>query len=531
MGYSSNHSLFGKKGILQLPVELWIVLAIGLAFRLHGFIYAPVINPDGALYIQQAKALWYGLRDQLLACYSYLSIYPILIYLAKFMLKDWIIAAKGVSLFFGTLTMLPLFWLVRQFVGRSAAAFCILTLAVNPTYVVGSYSLERDPVYWFFASLGILLFVLSLKEKKPGWMILSSASLLVASWARIEAVVYITGTIIFLLFYRPFRWRELVCFAAPIVSAAVLSIGLLLVMGQAEFRLMGLSRVLGKATGALSSYNVVRGHLGQLIDHWSHRPGGYSMMHFFMRTRNLIWLIALFSVMNQIKRGFFWPAFIFFIFGLPLIRKALREQKELAYLLLLGAMAFFALYVQILSGWAMESRFIALFLIPTLPIAGFGVEAVLKYVSRKFGWKQPVILLLLGIFLIAPGVYKELKASSDHNIILKKIGEAIARKERGARAVQIAGTLRRMQLVHFYANLPYQGAPCFDSSLWLKPRDTSALEKAIDLGIEYFVYDEGNWSSQDLVTIEKKKGIFFETVQTWETPGFGKVRLLRIKRE
>ncbi|RLB39342.1 MAG: hypothetical protein DRH12_11620, partial [Deltaproteobacteria bacterium] len=459
MGHSSNHSLFGKKGILQLPVELWIVLAIGLAFRLHGFIYAPVINPDGALYIQQAKALWYGLRDQLLACYSYLSIYPILIYLAKFMLNNWIIAAKGVSLFFGTLTMLPLFWLVRQFVGRSAAAFCILTLAVNPTYVVGSYSLERDPVYWFFASLGILLFVLSLKEKKPGWMILSSASLLVASWARIEAVVYITGTIIFLLFYRPFRWRELVCFAAPIVSAAVLSIGLLLVMGQAEFRLMGLSRVLGKATGALSSYNVVRGHLGQLIDHWSHRPGGYSMMHFFMRTRNLIWLIALFSVMNQIKRGFFWPAFIFFVFGLPLIRKALREQKELAYLLLLGAMAFFALYVQILSGWAMESRFIALFLMPLLVVTGFGIENLTKFMKRKFGWKEQVSLLLFAAVVLVPGIYKERRAGEDKNIILRKVGEFIANQQMGVKEVKIAGSLRRMQLIHFYANLPLPAAP------------------------------------------------------------------------
>jgi len=516
---------------LGLPLEAWVVLGIGLAFRAHAFVYTPVINPDGALYIQQARALWYGLKGQVLACYSYLSIYPILIYLSHFIFKNWVVAAKAVSLFFGTLSMLPLFGLAKKFMNTRLAALCMLAVAINPSFVAGSSSVQRDPVYLFFASLGIFLFVLSLKEEKPAWMILSAASLLLAAWARIEAVVFIAGSAIFIILRKELRWKNLAYFLFPIVMAGFIGLAILLEMGQMQFKLMGLNRVLAKATGAISSYNVIRGHLKELIEQWSQTPGGYSMMHFFMRTRNVIWLIALASLVIQIKRGFFWPVFIFFIFGLPSIRKMMREYKELAYLLLLGMMGFFALYVQILSGWAMESRFIALFLIPTLPIVGFGVEAVLKYVSRKFGWKQPVILLLLGIFLIAPGVYKELKASSDHNIILKKIGEAIARKEREARAVEIAGTLRRMQLVHFYANLPYQGAPCFDSSLWLKPRDTSALEKAIDQGIEYFVYDEGNWSSQDLVTIEKKKEIFFETVQTWETPGFGKVRLLRIKRE
>ena len=49
------------------------VLLLGFLARVYLFAANPIINPDGFLYIQQAKAFYFGLFDQVLACYKYLS--------------------------------------------------------------------------------------------------------------------------------------------------------------------------------------------------------------------------------------------------------------------------------------------------------------------------------------------------------------------------------------------------------------------------------------------------------------------------
>ncbi len=516
--------------ILDIPLEMLVVLCIGLAFRVHSFVVSPVINPDGALYIQQARALWYGLKDQILACYSYLSIYPILIYLSHFLIRDWVVAAKAVSLFFGTLAMLPVFWLVRQFMDRGYAAFCVLAIAVNPTYVAGSSSVLRDPVYWFFASFGVLICVLSLRKERPEWMIISSVSMLLAAWARIEAVVYIVGSLVFLLACSHLRWKNLFYFALPLVLGAILGIGLLVLMGQTELRLLGLYRVLAKTTGAFFYYHKIRTQLKDMVQYWSHIPGGYPMMHFFMWTRNLVWLIALAAIIVQIKRGFFWPVFLFFLVGWPYLKSSVRKSREITYLLVLGGMGFIALYVQILSGWAMESRFVALILIPLLFVVGYGAEYLAQTIRANFKWGKAACLLLFSIFLVIPGTYKERKAGVDQDILLRHIGEFIAQREKGSQEVRIAGSLRRMQLIHFYANLPYRGAPCFDTSLWLKPHDTEALDKSVQQGLSYFVWDEKHWTKEEIEHIARQIRIKFKEMKSWQAPGFGEVRLFEVQR-
>jgi len=89
---------------------------ISLFIRLGAFFQTPVINDDGPLYIYQAEAIASGTWDSAHPCsFPYLSLYPFIILMLHTIVQDWTVAAQSVSIFFGSLSIIPLFLILRHF--------------------------------------------------------------------------------------------------------------------------------------------------------------------------------------------------------------------------------------------------------------------------------------------------------------------------------------------------------------------------------------------------------------------------------
>jgi len=176
-----------------------LIILLGFAIRLFSFHYTYIINPDGVLYIHQARAIYYGIKDSILTCsMSYLSNYSILIVLAYKIFGDWVAAAKSVSLFFGTITLIPLYFLLDRFFKKEITVLTTLVFALIPIFVAKSVDVVRDPIYWFFSVLGLYLFVSQIEKRNYLYLILSSLCFLMAAWARIEAILFVLASFIFM---------------------------------------------------------------------------------------------------------------------------------------------------------------------------------------------------------------------------------------------------------------------------------------------------------------------------------------------
>ena len=93
-----------------------LVILLGFAIRLFCFQYTYIVNPDGVLYIHQARAIYYGLWDSVLGCsLGFLSNYSILIVGFYKIFGDWVVAAKSVSFIFGSVTLILLYLLLGRF--------------------------------------------------------------------------------------------------------------------------------------------------------------------------------------------------------------------------------------------------------------------------------------------------------------------------------------------------------------------------------------------------------------------------------
>ncbi|MBA7662508.1 hypothetical protein ES703_70537 [subsurface metagenome] len=66
-------------------------------------------------------------------------------------------AAKSVSLIFGTMTLVPLYFLLKRFFDESIGLLVLLIFALIPVFIDRSVDVVRGPIFWFFSVLGLYL--------------------------------------------------------------------------------------------------------------------------------------------------------------------------------------------------------------------------------------------------------------------------------------------------------------------------------------------------------------------------------------
>ncbi|MDM8523136.1 glycosyltransferase family 39 protein [Desulfococcaceae bacterium HSG8] len=499
------------------------VILLGFAIRLYTFFFIPLINPDGILYIQQAKALYYGLWDSLTLCYHHFSNYPVFIAASYKIFGDWLLGARIVSLFFGTISLIPFYLLTRRFFDETVSALTLLVFALLPVFIYVSRDVMRDPAYWFFALLGLYLFILQIE--KPGkWLLfLSSISFIMGMWARIETVLFILISFGYLVITK--KWRSVFFFLTPPLFISLVA-GICIWVFHRDMPTVFEPRILTVPLDIVSGYQALRDNLSLMADQ---RPEGFSP-YFFPKVRNLVWLIALGVLGVQIVEALFYPFFLIFILGVPGSMHRIRKDPRLVYLSVTAVMALVVLYGQILFNWAMFSRFIALFLFPGFFFMGLGVEKIIRFLTPRLKKGRSAACAVLCLIILLPGLAKSLRANYvEDKLVFKEIGEFIARKEGSTRAVSVAGGFKRVKIVFFYANLNYDGAPCFDPEAELTrghPPDTRWIKKK---GFHYFLWDEKSGTPEGLDQILKDRA--YVKLNEWHSSRLGRLILFSVMRD
>ncbi|MFP3927720.1 MAG: ArnT family glycosyltransferase, partial [Desulfobacteraceae bacterium] len=199
------------------PALIVLIFALGILLRIIACQNTYIINPDGIYYIQQAKAIYYGQWQHLTSCLSFISIYSFLISITYPLFHDWIIAGKFVSLFFGSITLIPFYYLCRHFFKRDVSGLIFLIFAVLPVLVSWSAGVLRDPVAWFFLTLGLYFFIAWDHKHERLSALLACISFILATWGRIEGSLFIIVTFIYLLaISRREGFKRLTFFSLPI---------------------------------------------------------------------------------------------------------------------------------------------------------------------------------------------------------------------------------------------------------------------------------------------------------------------------
>lgn len=512
--------------------QVLLIMILGFVVRLFAYHYTLIINPDGALYINQARALYYGEWGNVVSCsMGYLSIYPLLIAGVYAILHDWVIAAKSISLLFGSMTLVPLYLLLRRFCERKISALGTLIFAVTPVFVDRSADVVRDPIYWFFLVLGLYLFVRHMDSRRYGtFLFLSCLAFLVAGWARIEAVLFIIVSCGYLLVLRrENRLKKLGAFVLPVVFVLLIVVSSILVLDAPAMDVLRIGEIGEKLYAPIIEYGELRVYLAEIAD----QPTMSTFEFFLQSARRLVWFVALGTLLIYTIKAFFYPFFLIFIVGLGGIWTRIRRDPSVSYLFLLSVAALILLYFHILQSWVIAARFFALFILPSFIFIGFGLEKIIHLIRSRLKIKETAVFTLICALVLAVSLPKILKPRELDKVVFKRIGELIGEREGNGQPIPIVASLNTIRWISFYANLDYPGVACpqpYDDFTRIVGTDyrqfTRNLKKR---DTRYFLWEEKRWPAKEFDFVKRKDPKRFFEVGRWSHPDTGQMILFEVK--
>jgi 4-amino-4-deoxy-L-arabinose transferase-like glycosyltransferase len=511
------------------PIRMifWIVMA-GIAIRAFAAFHTYVTNPDGMLYIQQAKAIYHGDWQLAKACAPFVSNYPFLIAGAYWGFPSWIESARMISVLFGSLTLVPLYFLLRRFADERTSCLCVLLYAFIPFLVGGSADLIRDPVCWFFLVSGCYFFVRQLEtretlRKRYLYLTSSYALFLMAGWARPEAFMFLIFSCCYTFVYSLFSEDKRYIFVAV---ASLFLVGVFLIAGIMIFDPSFGSysgNAIAKVSASLEQYRNLRQQLGTLADDLDRGL----IRSFVSKVRNLIWLIDLGVLIGNSVAGIFYPYIPFFVFGFFGLSARLRKDPRVTYLFTLVMLGYILLFLHVLEIWYLEHRFLYIIVLPGSILAAFGIEKITQFFQARMGWKASVAVIVISIYIIGFGLGKNIKKREQDKVVYLNIAEYISRQEKpgfGFTSV-LTGDSALLKLVPFYVNLhlptgfcPFYVAPSIKNNEEL-------IQYAEEKDVKYFLWDEKNWSKTHVNIQGDHFRQMFKELNRWDAKEVGQLIL------
>jgi 4-amino-4-deoxy-L-arabinose transferase-like glycosyltransferase len=215
---------------------MFVLFLAALSVRLLLLRSFDVISTDGTSYARAALAL----RTGDVSGISIYGFYPVLVWLANFLVTDVELAGRLVSVTFGSLLVIPLYLLGTELYSRPVAiAACIVTM-VWPSLLGWSCEVMTQATYTTLVLAGVYLVWRMFRDNAPAWGYAAGALLGLAYLTRPEGILIFLAAPLapYLMCFRelPTRWRTLAGYLASILLLFGLNI-LLVRQGTGHWQL------------------------------------------------------------------------------------------------------------------------------------------------------------------------------------------------------------------------------------------------------------------------------------------------------
>lgn len=453
---------------------LFLIIMFGFLVRLYVFKFTYIINNDGVYYINQARAIFDGNWELAKQCgYDFISIYHILIPVFYRIFGDWIIAAKSISLLFGTFTIIPCYLILKHFLRHSTALITSLAFSINPFFVSYSVEVVKDPIFWFFALLGISFFINGIHSTKKSYLLLlSSLFFLCAGFARFEIVIYFVGSILYILSFKQAKAKNLFFFILPIVA-----LGIIILSGLFAYQ---------------ESFNMWTAYFEPRIYKFFHNVYDNVLNEDIFKKS----ISAMSLIIYKTIKTLYLPILPFFIVGIIMLKKILNKNQHVWYLSILSLLSVLGLYLFYMKIEVMSSRYTSLIILPAFVFIGVGIEQTMHFLKTKKLNERTVLWAICAYIVVFSLSYNlsDIHKSTD-KLIYKNIGQYIASIE-GNQKVEIMSADER---IAFYANLYAKDIACanlfgnYYQLIGIKyPELVFQLKEK---KVKYFIWDKKSWAN------------------------------------
>ena len=391
-----------------------LLFLIGITFvlRLYAVLMAQGIAYDGAHYGFVARDFLKGDFTKGLSSPAP-PLYPFLISLLSPDPAHVEITGRLLSLFWGTFTVIPLFYLIKEAVGRREAIFSALFYSFHPYLVTYSGMLLSEATYWGLLILSVYLFWTGLRREKVWKISLSGVFLGLAYLTRPEGIGYILVFLAWIVVDGVLkkRWFRTFVFNGVLISSIfILSIPYVIYVHQETGQWL-ISKKAVEAQSQLFKKSIVNIEPSKGIEETNPEKKNSKIVWV---TRNIVHHLP--SVIYHYLRAYHFSLWLFLLFGLIRIR-----QKMIAFELFSASLILFHL-ISLSSFLPSTIRFS----VPVIPLslfwAGAGILEMRRYSEKiKISNPEKVVFWLI-LFVILIQLPQSLTPERRHRAEQKKVG-------------------------------------------------------------------------------------------------------------
>ena len=383
--------IFHLKSLNERRILLSL-LGITFGLRLYSVLMAQGIANDSAGYGFMARDF---LRGDFLKGLSpaFHPLYPYLIALLSPGATSVEITGRLISLFFGTVTLLPVYYLVKEAFGQRVAVFSGLFYCFHPYLVTYSGMLLSEATYWSFLTLSIYFFWFGLKRGRIYPSVVAGLLLGLAYLTRPEGVGYLVVFLFWIILYGGVKrdgFRKAALIGCLILSFLVPSFPYLLSIHQETGQWLISKKALKAQPWAVAWSKEQKGSpTTQAAEEPKPARRPFSFQQFISTfLRNLP-----FTLYHYLRAYHFtlWP---FLFFGLIRARQGrIKEEWFLAFLVLFHLFSI-----------ATFNRSTIRFSVPVIPLsllwAGAGVVEIQRILEMKKVPKEKKWLFFLVVLIL-----------------------------------------------------------------------------------------------------------------------------------
>ncbi len=450
---------------------LLILLAIAFGLRIFLVIFPEVIYNDGTEYVRYAKQIlsgnWKGSKAP--------PLYPVLIALTSRLTSNFELAGIWVSVIFGTLTIIPVFYLGKAIFNERVGILSSLFAVVHPFLYLSSGSVLTESIYQFLLPSALLFGWRVFQEGRFWNIILFSLFTALAYLTRPEAIGYLLVISFWILFIPPSgerrRWFQRVgIFFIMILCFLAFSFPYLRFLKEETGR-WEISKKFSISMGSLSDEGTVP------IENFT-RTKNITLMSFLKEPLTVAKRIVVgwFYSLYMFQRGFHPLLFLLALLGFVWSMRGMSLKKGSFYLL-----SYFVFYFALLFPffWIIR-RYTSLLSTLALPWASIGFIRLTEEISKRLKeekWRKVFPSLLLITVLVVVFIQGRVFHSRQHRDIQREVG--LWMKDNLPRDGKV---MSRLPQEAFYAEMDWIRIP--------KGGYDEIIEIARDQGVRYILIDQ-----------------------------------------
>ncbi|HLC55047.1 MAG TPA: glycosyltransferase family 39 protein [Candidatus Nanoarchaeia archaeon] len=389
---------------MQSSKWVWILVGIALVIRLLMLTLHQAVEIDGAYYIAMGENFIHGngLKDiEGNVNTVFMPLYPILVGIISFLIKNGEMAARLISVIFGALLVLPVYGLAKRFYNEKIALLAALIIAVYPALAYISTIAYADSLYIFLITSAMYFGYQSLQTGKARHYLATGACFSLAYLARPEGWVYIPLVAAYMLWHKREHWKNAI---KPVLSLLIIALLIALpyfIFSYAQagdFSLSSKGYVIYKFRAyepfsqeyesSIFSLNKAKDDIllnpykvkGSLIQEILANSQAFMLRYFSGLFKELYLVIPK-----------VYPFIIFSLFAFFLRRWNREELKKESYLLMLVAypLLFYPVF------WV-EARY----MLPVIPVMTIWAGKGIVQITQR--WKRmPLALIVAGILIFS----------------------------------------------------------------------------------------------------------------------------------